>query len=85
MILVQGLSYLYYGPFIPRLVINVRELCDQELHGYPQGIDSGFGVLSQSTSSGNTTIAFADNTCRDLGTAEDADSLQFIGDDAHQV
>jgi len=88
-ILVQSLSYLYYGPFIPRLVIGVRELCDQELHGHAQGIDTEFGIVSQSTSSENTAmsaIVFEDDTpWKDLGTENSVDNSELIRGDAHQV
>ena len=88
-----NLSYMYYGPFIPRLIISVRELYDRELRGRWQGIDTRFGVLSQPTSSGNvamSAIAFVPG--QDLaveGSADDTESeaiqLQVIGGDVHQV
>jgi hypothetical protein len=48
---------------MPRFIISVRELYDRDLHGRWQGIDTGFGVLSQPVSDGNATISairFAD-------------------------
>ena len=48
---------------MPRFIISVRELYDRDLQARWQGIDSGFGVLSQSIVSQNgavSIIAFAD-------------------------
>ena len=47
---------------IPRFIIGVRELYDCDLRARCQGIDAGFGVLSQPTASGSvvvSAIAFA--------------------------
>ena len=96
MLLLQSLGYMYYGPFIPHLIISVRELYDRELHGRLQGIDTGFGVLSQPTPSVNvvvSAIVFADGTPeQDLAAAGDADDseseaiqLEVIGGDVYQV
>lgn len=48
---------------MPRFIINVRELYDHDLHDRWQGIDTGFGVLSQPVqvaSAAVSAIAFAD-------------------------
>jgi hypothetical protein len=48
---------------MPRFIISVRELYDRDLCGRWQGIDTGFGVLSQPVSGGNaamSAIQFAD-------------------------
>ena len=48
---------------IPRFIISVRELYDRDLRGRRQEIDTGFGVFSQTISSGNaamSAIQFAD-------------------------
>ena len=86
MIFLQSLSYLYYGPFIPHF-ISVRELYDRELRARSQGIDTGFGVLSNPTSSGNTAmsaIVFGGATpLRDLGTEGVVEDSDLIADDAH--
>lgn len=45
-----------------RFIIGVRELHDHDLRARCQGIDTGFGVLSQSTAGGSvvvSAIAFA--------------------------
>ena len=57
------LCYTTLCPIIPRFIISVRELYDRDLRGRWQGIDTGFGVLSQPVSSGNavmSAIQFAD-------------------------
>ena len=48
---------------MPRFIISVRELYDRDLRGRWQGIDTGFGVLSQPISRGNAAVSaiqFAD-------------------------
>lgn len=48
---------------IPLFIINIRELYDQDLCRRQQGIDTGFGILSQSHENQNaaiSAIAFAD-------------------------
>lgn len=48
---------------MPRFIISIRELYDRDLHNRWQGIDTGFGVLSQPAHDENTavsTIAFAE-------------------------
>ena len=48
---------------MPRFIISVRELYDRDLRRRWQGIDTGFGVLSQPVSSGNAAVSaihFAD-------------------------
>ena len=57
------LSYIALCPIIPRFIISVRELYDRDLRGRWQGIDTGFGVLSQPISGGNAAVSaiqFAD-------------------------
>jgi hypothetical protein len=57
------LTYMTLCPIMPRFIISVRELYDRDLHRRWQGIDTGFGVLSQPVSSGNaamSAIRFAD-------------------------
>jgi len=61
-----ALVLVYYTtlcPIMPRFIISVRELYDRDLRGQLQGIDTGFGVLSQPVFSGNaarSAIQFAD-------------------------
>ena len=48
---------------MPRFIVSVRELYDRNLRARWQGIDTGFGVLSQPVSSESaavSTIEFAD-------------------------
>ena len=60
------LTLLYYVtlcPIMPRFIISMRELYNHDLRGHWQGIDTGFGVLSQPVSSGNAAVSaiqFAD-------------------------
>ena len=48
---------------MPRFIISMRELYDRDLRAHWQGIDTGFGVLSQPSTGENavvSAIAFAD-------------------------
>ena len=50
-------------PMMPRFIISVRELYDRDLRGRRQGIDTGFGMPSQSVSNevvAMSAIQFAD-------------------------
>ena len=63
MLFLTNFVYLLLCPILPRFIISVRELYDRDLRGHFQGIDSGFGVLSQPIASQNgalSAIAFAD-------------------------
>ena len=51
------LCYTTLCPIIPRFIISVRELYDRDLSGRWQGIDTGFGVSSQPSSSGNAAVS----------------------------
>ncbi|KAI9568572.1 hypothetical protein HD554DRAFT_2099129 [Boletus coccyginus] len=76
---------------MPRLIISMRELYDRDLRAHWQGIDTGFGMLSQPISSENaagSTIAFADVTTGQGQLEEGASEairLEESGDDMHQV
>ena len=74
----------------------MRELYDRDLRGRWQGIDTGFGVLSQPIFNGNTavsTIRFADVAPRkeegQVADCEMDDSeairLEILGDGTRQV
>jgi hypothetical protein len=55
--------YFIFATIMPRFIISVRELYDRDLRPRWQGIDSGFGVLSQPIVSQNgsvSAIAFVD-------------------------
>ena len=85
-------------PMMPRFIINVRELYDRDIrHGW-QGVDTGFGVLSQPLASQNapvSAIAFAEVTpgqeSQDEVVEENAANepetirLEPFGDNMHQV
>jgi len=90
------LSLLYYTtlcPIMPRFVISVRELYDRDLRGRWQGIDTGFGALSQPFSSGSavlSAIQFADVAPGQEvagGEADDSEAirLEMLGDGTRQV
>ena len=78
-------------PIMPRFIISVRELYDRDLNAGRQGIDTGFGMLSQPIAGGNvvvSAIAFAEVTTgqgqgQEGGTG--AIQLDELGDDTHQV
>ena len=81
---------------MPRFIISVRELYDHDLRARWQGIDTGFGVLSQPIASDNAVvseIAFADVTRgqgRDQAVEGDEDDeeaiqLEVLGNGIHQV
>ena len=62
-LLLIAFSYATIGPLMPRFIISVRELYDRDLHRRQQGVDTGFGVISQAIASENVTVsatAFAD-------------------------
>ena len=78
----------------PRFIISVRELYDRDLRGLRQGIDTGFGVLSQSLSGENariSTILFADTAGGESWTGQrDEDEqggirLEVIRANSHHV
>ncbi|KAF8129170.1 hypothetical protein EV363DRAFT_1417714 [Boletus edulis] len=77
-------------PLMPRFIMGVRELYDSKLRG--QGIDTGFGVLSQPISSETvtvSTIVFPDVTPGQVVEGETDESeairLEGLGDSIHQV
>ena len=41
---------------MPRVILSIRELYDQDLHRRWQGIDTGFGVVSQPLSNWNVAV-----------------------------
>ena len=62
-LLLSILSYITITTLSPRFIISIRELYDRDLRGRWNGIDSGFGVLSQAGASEDavvSAIAFAD-------------------------
>jgi hypothetical protein len=81
-LVVTLLSFTTLCPIMPRFIISVRELYDHDLHGRWQGIDTGFGVLSQPVFSGNAAVSaiqFADVVPgQDLEEGEVADDSEAI-------
>lgn len=47
---------LFY-PLTPRFIISVRELYDRDVQCRCEGIDTGFGILSQPTAGLDTTVS----------------------------
>lgn len=82
-------------PMMPRFIISVRELYDDDLHRCWQGVDTGFGTLSQPIASHNapvSAIIFADVARGQDQPVEALDAnesdviqLQPLGDIAHHV
>ena len=81
---------------MPRFIVSVRELYDRNLRARWQGIDTGFGVLSQPVSSESTvvsTIEFADVAPGQEqgqvaeGEVDDSEAirLEMLGDGTRQV
>ena len=75
---------------MPRFIIGVRELYDHDLRARWQGIDTGFGVLSQPIASENLAVsatAFANVATGQgrPGQEVDADAipLEELGNGAH--
>ena len=89
------LSYIALCPIIPRFIISVRELYDRDLRGRWQGIDTGFGVLSQPISGGNAAVSaiqFADVAPGQEegqvaeGEVDDSEAIRLeMRDSTHQV
>jgi len=78
---------------MPRFIISVRELYDRDLRNRWQGIDTGFGVLSQPDSSGNAAVSAIQFTDVALGQevaegeVDDSEAirLEMLGDGTRQV
>jgi hypothetical protein len=80
---------------MPRFIISVRELYDRDLRGREQGIDTGFGVLSQPNFGENTAVSameFADVAQGEEGQAAEGEvensgaiRLDMLGDGTRQV
>lgn len=60
---VDSVVILCLYTMLPRFIISIRELYDRQCHRHCQGIDTGFGVLSQLATDEDqvvSAIAFAD-------------------------
>ncbi|KAF8553840.1 hypothetical protein OG21DRAFT_1509602 [Imleria badia] len=88
-------SLITITPMMPRFIISVRELYDRD-RGYQQGIDTGFGVLSQPVAGENAVVSAivfaAVNPGQEdgqvvEGDAEDSEGirLELLGDGARHV
>jgi len=90
-----SVSYMILFPMMPRFIISIRELRDRDLRDCWQGIDTGFGVLSQPVVSDiavMSAITFADVTSWPgrgqvvVGDADDSEAIWFevLGDGMRQ-
>ena len=83
---------------MPRFIISVRELYDHDLRARWQGIDTGFGVLSQPISGGKAVVSaihFADVASgQEEGQAAEGEMVdseairletRMVGDGTHRV
>jgi len=61
-LLLTAFSYIAICPIMPRFIISVRELYEHDIRGRWQGIDTGFGVLSQPSreNAAMSVVAFSD-------------------------
>ncbi|KAF8553830.1 hypothetical protein OG21DRAFT_1177121 [Imleria badia] len=86
LLFMASLSLLTMPPMMPRFIISIRELYECDLRRRRDGIDSGFGVLSQPLASGNavvSAIAIADiNSGQTEGQDQDR---QVAEDDAEDL
>lgn len=95
MLIFSSFSCLLLCSVVPRFVISVRELYDHDPRRQRQGIDSGFGVSSQPTTSENaamSAIVFAEVSPEEgqivegeVGESEAISRLEVVEDGAHQV
>jgi len=53
MLFLDAFSYSLSCAIMPRFIISIRELYDRDLRNRWQGIDTGFGVFSQTITSGD--------------------------------
>ena len=75
-ILLDGLGYSLSCALMPRFIISIRELYHSDNRNRWQGVDTGFGVLSQPISSGDAAINFVDVISEREGVDGDGDSLR---------
>lgn len=68
-------------PLMPRFIISVRELYDRDLRSRWEGIDSGFGVLSQPVFSRNAVVSVIASAGVNFGQEQG----QVVEDDAVEV
>ena len=81
------------GPMMPRFIISVRELYDRDLRR-GQGVDTGFGVLSQPIAGQNAPLSAISFTGIAIGQdqimggdANDSEAIRIapVGDNMQQV
>ena len=75
-------------PMMPRFIISVRELYDRDPRRDWEGVDTGFGVLSQPIAGQNgpvSAIAFADIPLGQDDVEGEPIQLELLGDNTRQV
>jgi hypothetical protein len=84
MLFLYALGYSLSCAIMPRFIISIRELYHRDLRNRWQGIDTGFGVFSQ-------TIDFVDfdpergEAVDDIMDDSRVIRLEAVGDSVHQV
>lgn len=80
MLFLNTLSYSLSCAIMPRFIISIRELYDRDLRNRWQGIDTGFGMFSQTIAGGDTaasTIALGEVGQLVEGGADDSGAIQL--------
>jgi len=95
MLFLDTFSYSLSCAIMPRFIISIRELYDRDLRKRWQGIDTGFGVFSQTITNGDTatsTIAVGDVSRVEgqgimVGDTDGSEAieLEVVGDGARRV
>ncbi|KAI9457547.1 hypothetical protein HD554DRAFT_1769883 [Boletus coccyginus] len=72
-LILTAFSYIAICPIMPRFIISVRELYEHDLRGRWQGIDTGFGMLSEPAHEDATVtvVAFSD------GDADESEAIRL--------
>ncbi|KAN0092753.1 hypothetical protein V8E55_003537 [Tylopilus felleus] len=80
MIFLDGLGYSLSCAIMPRFIISIRELYHRDNQNRWQGVDTGFGVFSQSFSGGDAAVSvinFVDVISeQEVGVDGDGDNLR---------
>ena len=80
MVFLDGLGYSLSCAIMPRFIISIRELYHRDNQNRWQGVDTGFGVFSQSFSGGDAAVSvinFVDVISeQEVGVDGDGDNLR---------
>ena len=85
MLFLDTFSFSLSCAIMPRFIISIRELYDRDLRNRWQGIDTGFGVFSQTITNGDTatsTIALGDVSSGEgqgvmVGNVDDSEGIEL--------